>query len=176
VSSLYSYKNAESLIEAYAKLKNGINTKYQLVIAGYPREIDYYHKILNLVRQYKIQKNIIFTGGLSHHEVARLYQNAYVFVYPSFYETFGLTILEAMACGCPVIASNKGSIPEVGGKAALYIDPNCSEDLKLKIELIYSNVKTRKSLVTAGLKRCNEFTWNKTARQTYQTFKELYYK
>ena len=104
--------------------------KYDLVIAGYPREKKYYESLQSLVIKKGINNKVIFTGGVNHKEVAGLYQNAFLFVYPSHYETFGLTILEAMACGCPVIASNTSSIPEIGGDAALYFNPTNPYELK----------------------------------------------
>lgn len=172
VSSLYKYKNAEALISAYSKLENRNN--YQLVIVGFPREQDYYLKLLSNVKELGLTSNIIFAGGVQLEDTAKFYQSAEIFVYPSKYETFGLTILESMACGCPVITSNVSSMPEIGGEAAVLIDPTNVFELKEQLNEILGSVEKRKRLIAAGIKRASMFDWNLTAKNTLDVYREAF--
>ena len=169
VSSLWPYKNAEVLIEAFAKARNE-NKCLMLVIAGYSRQENYMAKILELIRQKDISKSILFTGGVSHNTLAKLYQTAEVFVYPSLYETFGLTILEAMACGCPVITSDISSMPEIAGDAALLVNPKDAWALTQKIRSVLEDETLRKGMIEKGIHRASQFTWENTAQKTLDAF------
>ena len=171
VSSLFRYKNAETLIEAYFRLGTRFQKEIKLVIVGYPRVKNYYKHLRDLVQKRKLNASVVFTGGLDQEAIARLYQSAFIFVYPSYYETFGLTILEAMACGCPVVASNVGSIPEIGGKAASYFAPDSPEELAETLLELTRNKKMRKQLIERGLIRAKYFSWAKTARNTLSILK-----
>ena len=93
-----------------------------------------------------------------------MYSQAHAFVFPSLYEGFGLPILEAMQCGCPVIAYNTSSIPEVAGDAAILVDP--SSALRDKIALVLENTKVRDRLSRAGLAQARKFNWERTAKET----------
>ena len=171
VSSFYKYKNAEALIRAFSMLKD--RESLQLALVGYSREQDYFQFLKGLVRELQLEGRVVFAGGVSLQETARFYQAAKVFVYPSKYETFGLTILEAMACGCPVITSNVSSMPEIGGDAALYFDPENVHQLVDHLEATLSGKEAREQLIQRGLRRAAEFTWKKTAQQTLQVFREV---
>ncbi len=171
VSSLYPYKNAEILIRAFAELNE--RNDYQLVIVGFPRNEEYYNSLRKLVDKLKLHEHVVFTGGVKQTDTAKFYQSAEIFVYPSKYETFGLTILEAMACGCPVITSNISAMPEIGGDAAIYFNPENKEELTSKIELLIGNEKEKEKIRSFGLKRAAEFTWKSTAEKTYQVLKSL---
>ena len=170
VSSFYKYKNAESLIRAFSMLKD--RASLQLALVGYPREQDYFQSLKGLVRELHLEDRVVFTGGVSLQDTARFYQAAEVFVYPSKYETFGLTILEAMACGCPVITSQASSMPEIGGDAALYFDPEDVPQLVKLLEATLNGKEARTRQIQRGLRRAAEFTWKKTAVQTLQVFRE----
>jgi glycosyltransferase involved in cell wall biosynthesis len=102
-----------------------------------------------------------------------LYNNAIALIYPSLYEGFGLPVLEAMACGCPVISSNTSSLPEVGGDASIYFDPTNAEELKFKIEDILTSTAVREKYKILGLERVRKFTWQQTALDTYEAYKNL---
>ncbi|NQV18401.1 MAG: glycosyltransferase family 4 protein [Armatimonadetes bacterium] len=166
VSSLYPYKNAETLIKAFAKLKNLENL--QLAIVGFPRNPEYYEFLIQLVKSLNIEDSVVFTGGVKQTDTAIFYQSAEVFAYPSKYETFGLTILEAMACGCPVITSNISAMPEIGGQAAIYFNPENESELIEKMEFLLENEEEKKKNISLGLKRSTEFTWRSTAEKTYK--------
>jgi glycosyltransferase involved in cell wall biosynthesis len=123
-----------------------------------------------------IEKNkefITYLGYISDEELAAVYNKASCFVYPSFYEGFGLPPLEAMACGTPVVCSNVSSLPEVGGDAVVYCDPYSVEDIKNKIELVLLDEGLQKELSLKGLEQAQKFTWEKSAQEHIKIFNEL---
>ncbi len=110
---------------------------------------------------------------LSYEELPFLYNAAQVLLYPSLYEGFGLPILEAMACGTPVITSNVSSMPEVGGQAAIYVDPMDPGDIKKKLEAVIGDEGLRKGLIQKGFEQVRKFSWEKAALETYQAYRKL---
>jgi len=117
-----------------------------------------------------LEKRIVFTGYVDDETLACLYSGATAFVYPSLYEGFGLPILEAMSCGCPVICSNVSSMPEVAGKAAILISPFDAEDLAFAIDIVSGDQDMRCQLIQKGLERAAEFSWRRTAELTRDVF------
>ena len=113
-------------------------------------------------------------GFVPDGDLPALYSLAEVFAFPSLYEGFGLPVLEAMACGTPVICSNTSSLPEVAGEAALQIAPTDVQEWARALEQIGSNSALRASLRERGLKQAARFTWENTARQTYAIYQEVY--
>lgn len=106
--------------------------------------------------------------------MACLYSGAAALIFPSSYEGFGLPLLEAMACGCPVITSRQASLPEVAGEAALYLDDELeSRELLQAMQRLQSRDELRASLRGQGLQRAKAFSWKNTAAKTYQVFQEL---
>lgn len=95
------------------------------------------------------------------------------YLYPSKRESFGIPIIEAMACGTPVITSNTSSMPEVGGDAAQFIDPFSMQDMKEKIILLANDVELRKSLTEKGFSRAEKFTWESSARNLLELYKKF---
>ena len=110
---------------------------------------------------------------MDEETLACLYSGASAFIYPSLYEGFGLPVLEAMACGCPVICSHAASLPEVAGDAALFIDPAEPDDLSCKIEQVVQDTTLRSTLIGKGLQRAHGFSWQQTALQTLDVFKNI---
>ncbi len=156
-------KNLETLIDAYLELK----IPHKLIIAG---EIGWKSaKIVNKARE----AGIILTGFVDEEEKTKLYKNASAFIYPSFYEGFGLPPLEAMANGVPVICSNTGSLGEIFGDTALTFDPLDKAELKNCILAVLENTELHKELVEKGLKFAQNYSWKKTARETLKCFEEL---
>ena len=102
-----------------------------------------------------------------------LYSGAQAFIYPSLYEGFGLPILEAMACGCPVVTSNLGSMKEIAGEAAILVDPVSISGIANGIAKIVGDSKTRNRLINEGQRRNLEFSWEKTAFQTLDIYRSL---
>jgi glycosyltransferase involved in cell wall biosynthesis len=114
--------------------------------------------------------DVVFAGQVAHSDTARFYQTADVFIYPSFNETFGLTILEAMACATPVITSNTTAMPETAGGAALLIDPESPESIaRALVEAVAPLASDQ--LARKGLARAAEFTWANTARLTLDVYR-----
>ena len=151
----------DCFIEFLSKNKN-IQDLY-LVLAG-PKgwKIDNLFEKIADCKEYK--DKIILTGFLDEKDINCIYNNALFFVFPSLYEGFGLPVLEAMQCGVPVISSNKSSMPEVYGDAALPIDPENKDDLMEAIEKLYYDENLRKNLSEKGLVRSKSFDWGKTVK------------
>ena len=158
LSSLDPRKNLKSLIRAYRQL--GLKD-VKLVVAGGENPNVFGRHAFDLRAITDKDTNIQFTGYLSDDQIVGLYQNARLFVYPSLYEGFGFPPLEAMACGCPVVASNSSSLPEALGSAALYSDTGKIEKLAETISKALSEPKTLRA--EARVEQVNKFTWEKTA-------------
>jgi len=169
VSSLWPYKNAEVLMRSFAQIKDEF-PEHQLVIAGFARDEAYADKLQTTAQAEQIAGRTIFTGGLPHDELVKLYQTADIFVYPSMYETFGLTILEAMASGCPVVTSNVSSMPEIAGDSAVLVDPKNVEALSSVLRRILGSSEERQVWREKGIKRAATFTWRRTAEETLNAF------
>jgi len=153
VSSLDPRKNFKNLILAFNKLNLG---NANLVIAGSGDRIFANKEIKNLI---STNPNIIFTGYAGDEKLVGLYKNAKLFVYPSFYEGFGLPPLEAMSCGCPVVTSNVASLPEVCGEAAYYVNPQSIDDIARGIFNVLKDENLRKLLIEKGFRRIKIFSW-----------------
>ncbi|RMH79345.1 MAG: glycosyltransferase family 1 protein [Acidobacteria bacterium] len=166
VGALRRYKNVLKLIKAIERLKD-FNLK--LLIVGDNRG-GYYKELTDYVRNRGIEHLVSFLGYVDDKTLTNLYRGAKAFVFPSLYEGFGLPPLEAMACGCPVIASNTSSIPEACGDAAIYFDPEDIEDMAKKIHLVLYNQNLRSLLIKKGIERAKKFTWEKTAERILNLF------
>src|SRR5258708_1912827 len=165
IGNAHPHKNVEGLIKAFLLLRQ----KYQylqLVLAGND------HYFWQRLRKSSTDQDIIFTGYLTDEELVALYKSAQVYTFPSFSEGFGIPLLEAMACGCPVVSSNKTSLPEIGGDAAVYFDPHDLKDMTEKISKVLNEQKLRKSLIEKGQKRYKQFSWEKMAKQTLAIYQE----
>ncbi len=126
-----------------------------------------------LLNNSTLKGNVIFTDYVENNELPVLYNSAALFVFPSFYEGFGLPPLEAMACGCPVIAANVASLPEICGDAACYVDPYDEKELAEKIISVLFNKHLKKELIEKGFKRTRLFKWEESAKQHIELFKEV---
>ncbi len=166
VGMLEPRKNIIGLLHAYALLKD--RKEHELVIVG--KKGWKYENIFETVKKLSLQNLVHFLGYVPDEELPALYSAATCFVYPSFYEGFGIPVLEAMACGCPVITSNNSSMKEIAGNAAVLVDPENKETIKDAIELILSHKKEQQRRRKAGLLHVKKFRWDVMAKQT----KELY--
>ena len=117
--------------------------------------------------------NIEYLDNVSNSELFNLYSNAKILVFPSFYEGFGLPPLEAMSCGCPVIISNIPVLKELYEDAALYINPNDSQDIKNMILKILNNVDIKNNLVELGLKQSEKYSWEKSSNKIIDLIRDL---
>lgn len=171
VGTLEPRKNIITLIKAFIELKKkGIKEK--LVIAG--GKGWNYSKIFNLIKENNLEQEIKFTGYVSEAQLVSLYNGAKIFVYPSTYEGFGLPVLEAMACGCPVITSNVSSLPEVAGDAAILLkNPKDTKELVDTINNLLKNKGKIGELREKGLKQAKKFSWEKCARETIRVYERL---
>lgn len=161
LGTLEPRKNIESIIEAY----DSQNSDYYLLIGG--------NKGWKTKRIYELaQENdkIKLLGYIDEKDKPILYNLATCLIYPSYYEGFGLPLLEAMACGCPVIAGNNSSQGEVVGQAGLLVDPYNINEIKQGIELILNNYQLRERLIHQGLERAQSFRWENTAKQILELF------
>lgn len=168
VGTLQPRKNISKLVEAFSKVKD---KDIKLVIAGKKGWL--YEDILQSPKKFDVEDRVKFLDFVSDEELVSLYENALCFVLPSLYEGFGLPVLEAMKYGCPVITSNVSSLPEAGGDAALYFDPNDAEDIARTIEKVVGDEGLRKEMSKKGLERVKQFSWEKTAKETLEVLQEL---
>jgi len=167
VGTLEPRKNVEGLVRAYAILKSQ-GFRQKLVIAG--RKGWKYENIFRLIEQHNLQNDVIYRGYVSEEEKEELYKKAELFVWPSFYEGFGLPVLEAMARGTPVVTSRSSSLPEVVGDAGVLVNPNSPEDIARGIQEALSSPANYKRMVREGLKRAKKFTVKKMIKDTLAVY------
>lgn len=165
VGNAHPHKNVEGLIKAFLKLKEKYKN-LKLVLSG----SDHYFW-QRLKREYRLS-GVFYTGAVTDWEMVALYKNASSFVMPSFEEGFGIPILEAMACFAPVVSSNAGALPEVGGDAALYFDPRNTNDTVDKISQVLDSKKLKVELIDKGKMRVKLFSWERLARQTLEVYNQ----
>ena len=164
LGTLKPSKNIEGLVEAFSKLKIQ-NSKLSLVIAG--KKGWMFDSIYRKVKELGLEDKIIFTDFVSEEDKPALIKGARLFVLPSFWEGFGLDVLNAMASGVPVVASNTGSLPEVVGEAGVMVDPNSIDSITEGMkEVLLSPVTKYNSFIERGLRQAKKFSWEKTARET----------
>lgn len=155
-------KNSENTIVAFARAVQETGTNLHLVVGDFDRDI-----VAGYLKKHGLQEyidRIHFPGYINNKDMPALISAARCYLYPSKRESFGIPIIEAMACGTPVITSNRASMPEVGGEAALYADPFSVDDLKEKVINLAGNEGLRKKLATLGLDRAKQFTWEESAK------------
>jgi len=164
-------KNVGGLIRAYARLCEEKNPEHSLVIAG---GTGWKSKGLTaLVKNLGVERRVHFTGYVDEGDLPILYNLADLFAFPSLYEGFGLPVLEAMACGVPVVTSNVSSLPEVAGDAAVLVDPHSIDHIADGMRRLLSDNVMRESCTEKGLERAKLFTWEKCAKETIAVFEEV---
>lgn len=161
------HKNLPRILEAFAKAK--LDTGIKLVLSGEPDR-----ETLKLAETFRITQRVTFAGFIADEMLPDYYRGAQILLLPSLEEGFGLPILEAMACGVPVITSNCSSMPEVAGDAALLVDPLQIEEISNAIERIIYDSRLKNNLVMKGKQRAKEFRWEKAAGQFWSNLKSLY--
>lgn len=172
VGTLQPRKNIVRLIEAFAKVYKELKkNELQLLIVGKKGWL--FEDILHAPIKYKIEKNVQFLEFVSNEELDVLYKNALCFILPSLYEGFGLPVLEAMKNGCPVITSNVSSLPEAGGDAAVYVDPENVGDIAGKLGLVIRSKDKRLEMIKKGYEQVKKFSWEKTANQTIAILEKI---
>lgn len=169
VGSIEPRKNLLGLLKAYNLLPKSLKDEYKLVLAGFK---GWENK--EIMEQIEFNKDYIhYLGFITDEQLAKVYNKATCFVFPSFYEGFGLPPIEAMASGTPVISSDQTSMPEVCQDAAIYCNPYNIQDISNKIELLLNDKKLQSKLIKKGLIKAKEYTWDKSAKEHTKVFKEL---
>ncbi len=171
VGTIEPRKNLLTLLRAYDELLRATPHRPQLVLCGGRGWLC--DEVFKLVEDLKLKDSVRFTGYVEDADLPALYSAADVFVYPSFYEGFGLPPLEAMACGAPVITSDVSSLPEVVGKAGLTHSPNDARALTEAIARLLGDETTREHFRRAGMKQASEFSWERAARETQSVYEEV---
>jgi glycosyltransferase involved in cell wall biosynthesis len=169
VSSLWPYKNCDGLLRAWALARGDLGDR-QLAIVGAGRDEKYHASLHSLAAELGITPDVNFVGAIPLEETVSFYQAADAFVYPSLNETFGLPILEAMACGCPVVTSDTSAMPETAGGAAELSDPKDPASIAKAIVEILGPERDR--MRDLGLRRAAQFTWGATAAATLDVYRE----
>jgi glycosyltransferase involved in cell wall biosynthesis len=164
-------KNILGLIESFSKLVSSYKSPLNLVIAG-NKGISY-SIYKNRAEELNISDKVIFPGFISMDHLPYIYNGAELFVYPSFYEGFGLPPIEAMACGIPVIVSNTTSLPEVVENGALLVDPTDQTNLYESMLTVLSDNNLRNKLISSGMKRASELSWGKTTQNTLDAYNKI---
>ncbi|MGE3272093.1 MAG: glycosyltransferase family 4 protein [Chloroflexota bacterium] len=167
-------KNLDGLIRAYAGLPSAIREAHPLVIAGrqWPHDHPLYPDPRKVVQEYGLEHQVIFTGGIPQEEKAALLSAATVFAFPSLYEGFGLPVLEAMACGTPVLTSSTSSLPEVAGDAAVLVDPASVPAITNGLGRLLDSPDLRQRLSEQGLARARQYRWSEVARRTVEVYRQ----
>jgi glycosyltransferase involved in cell wall biosynthesis len=172
VGTLEPRKNITGLINAYRLFKDMTPyLNYALVIGGGKGWM--YSDIFELIEKLSLMNDVIFLGYVQDKELPILYNAAKLFVYPSLYEGFGLPVLEAMACGVPVITSNTSSLPEIVADAGIMLDPLDINALAKAMHNVLMDDSLRHSLIEKGLKRAENFSWEKTAAMTMNIYRKV---
>jgi len=168
VGTVYSKKNFRRLIEAFSMLED---TNISLVICG-ARGADA-DTIYSAPEEYGVDGRVIFAGRVSNDDLIRYLSYADAFVFPSLYEGFGIPILEAFSRDLPLISSNSTCLPEIAGDAAIYFDPENTKDMAEKIEMVLKSTTLAEELVIKGRARLKDFSWEKSAKEHIEYFKEI---
>jgi glycosyltransferase involved in cell wall biosynthesis len=169
VGSIEPRKNILSLIKSFSLIRSKI--EHKLVVVG--SKGWGYKNIFDAIDSLNLRKSVMFTGYVPEYDLPYIYNASDLFVFPSFYEGFGLPVLEAMACGIPVIASNRSSIPEIIGDSGIVIDPDNIHELKDAMLNLLNNDELKKRLIDKGIKRASMFSWEKTAYNTLDLYKSV---
>lgn len=164
-------KNTKNVIKAYAEYCNSEKAPIPLVLLDYSRELVIMQ--LEELKQKQLLDQFIFPGYVKHNQMPLMYNAASLFLYPSLRESFGLPILEAMACGVPVITSNTSSMPEVAGNAAVIVNPFSYEEIAAAMHRLLSNADDLNTYKERGLERCKAFTWTAAASQVLDIYEKV---
>lgn len=165
VGSIKKHKNLRGLLAAFKKIRN--KAACSLVIAG-----RYHSDEPGILEDIK-SSGAVYLGEVQAEELPAIYNIAKALVFPSFYEGFGLPLLEAFACGLPTVISDASSLPEIGGSASLYFNPYDIDDMCDKIYAVLTDKTLQKTLIEKGAKRLKDFSWQKTAEETLAAYETV---
>jgi glycosyltransferase involved in cell wall biosynthesis len=171
LGKLQARKNTARVIEAFHLWKSESNLPHKIVMVG--RKMWTSSEIHPLVKRLGLEKEIVFTGHLPDADIPLLYNGASALVFPSLFEGFGMPVLEAMACGCPVVTSSVTSLPEVAGDCAVVVDPHRVEEIAAGIRRVLTDESLREDMIRRGYERARQFTWETTARLVAATYQQV---
>ena len=173
VSATYGYKNHARLIRSFGLLKRRLNVPHVLLLVGSEVTVSF-SELRSVAGEAGVSEQVVFAGRLDPHEkVAATHLGADMAVIPTLYETFGFPGLEAMACGCPVVTSNAGSMAELAGDAAVLVDPLDESSIADGMERVLTNVSLRQSLRSRGKERSRQYTWERSAALTLRVLQAV---
>jgi glycosyltransferase involved in cell wall biosynthesis len=171
VGTLEPRKNVRKLLEAFALLPSSLRRRLMLVLVG---KEGWGRTMTSLLRSFSKEYRVLLTGYVKEEDLPCIYAAAQVLVFPSFYEGFGLPVLEAMAAGCPVIASNTSALKEIVGKAGMTLDPTSpAEDWSQSITRVLGSPELRSQLKESGFLQAAKYKWDDCASHTYQVFRAI---
>jgi glycosyltransferase involved in cell wall biosynthesis len=163
--------NTPVVISAYYRMKTQLKTRKKLIIGGDVGSQR--QKLGHLIRKFNLQDDVVFTGYLSGEELVVLYQAADLFIDPSLYEGFGFQVIEAMACGIPVITSNLASLPEIVADAGFLVKPTDIDNLASAMVKILTDSGLQRTLRQKSLEKAKSFSWGRTAKETLRIYEEI---
>lgn len=167
VGGIHPRKNLLNLLKAFSLFKKWQLSNMKLLVAG--RLAWQYDEVIEKIKTYKYRDDIVLLDYQPEAELASLTASSYAMIFPSFFEGFGVPIIEAMQSNVPVITSNVSSMPEIGGNAALYVDPDNPEQIAKQMMLLYKDELMRNKLIEAGKLQCLKFSWDKTAELMWES-------
>ena len=171
VGTLEKRKNLNVIFESLHYTKTNGGKILPLVVVG--AKGNGLFEVKQRIKDLSIENDIVFTGYVTDEELNYIYSNAKLFIFPSFYEGFGIPLLEAMKFKVPIISSNRTSLPEVAANAAEYFSPDSPSELSEKINLLMENTARKNELVNSGIERINDFSWKKSAEVLCEAIKEV---
>jgi glycosyltransferase involved in cell wall biosynthesis len=166
VSNRKPHKNEHRLIHAFAE--SAINSDIKLVFTGEPNS-----DLLTVIKELGVEDKVVFKGRVADEDLPALYRGSMGLLFPSLYEGFGLPVVEAMACGVPVLTSNTTSLPEVAGDAALLVNPESVDEIRVGIERLVHDEALRTELIAKGLERAKLFSWDAVAARVQAVLDEV---
>lgn len=172
IGTIHPRKNLKNLLLAFDKFKKSNNSNLKLFVVGskkwWPSDLEKaYNSML-----YKDE--VIFFGRASENQLKEIIPAAFALTYPSFFEGFGIPILEAFNCKVPVITSNSSSMPEIGGDAAIYVNPSSIDSIHVSLNSIFNDSNLRNALIIKGFERKNLFSWDKTANNLWTCIEKIF--
>ena len=166
-------KNLSRLFEAFARVKGEFPELKLVKMGAAGRSEEYRRNVMRKLDSLGITGDVIFVVHASELDLVHYYSSASLLAYPSLYEGFGLPLLEAMACGCPVVTSNTSSMPEVAGEAGIMVDPYDIDALTEAIKQVLTDDTLRDNMVRKGLEQARMFSWEKTVEQTLEVYNKV---
>ena len=173
VSTIYEHKNFEILLRGYEMLPASLRSVHPLLIVGGVVEQTYFHSLQKLIAELDIEDHVRFVGSIPYLQIHEVYQHARAFILPSLLETFGHTLVEAMACGVPVVAADATCIPEILDGAGLLFSPYQPRELADHLESILTNQGLQQELIQKGVNRARDFTWDQTVSKLGKLLAEV---